>query len=130
MIRGRVIGIMRGAALMAVSLLLGCSADAVDEPEPTLETPGAFVAIDDGAGSYELLRTLTSLEVGGGQDVMFFTLYAASAGDFDRARELARDPLLPIQDELVLLPKEDVLAREWKVVWFRTLNDEERSVLR
>jgi hypothetical protein len=121
----------RALALVAVAAsLAGCSADAVDEPEPELETPGAFVAVDDGAGAYEILRTLTSLEVGNDRDVIFFTLFAPTAVDFEQARELARDPALPIQDELVLLPEDYVLSRSWKVVWFRTLTEEERDILR
>jgi hypothetical protein len=122
----------RCTALLALvaSLLAGCSADAVDEPEPELETPGAFLAVDDSAGAYAILRTLTSLEVGQGQDVIFFTLFAPTARDFDQARELARDPELPIRDELVLFPKDDIISHSWKVVWFRTLSEEERNILR
>ena len=69
------------------------------------------------------------IELGSGQDVFFVTAYAPIAVDFDQARELARDPELPISDELVLVPKDDVLSRSWKVVWFRTLSPEERDIL-
>jgi hypothetical protein len=119
---------------MALALLLGlpggCSADAADEPEPTLETPGAFIALADDEGTFQILRTLAGLEVGSGQDIIFFTLFEPKASDFEQARELARDRELPVSDPLVLVPKSDVLSRTWKVVWFRTLNEEERSVLR
>jgi hypothetical protein len=115
---------------LSASLLAGCSADALDEPEPELLTPGAFVAVDDGEGAYEILRTLTSLGVGDDRNVIFFTVFAPTAPDFDRARELARDPALPIRDELVLLPEDYFFPRSWKVVWFRTLSEEERSILR
>ncbi len=121
----------RAAALTfwAASVLLGCSADAADEPEPKLETPGAFFAVDDDFGAYRIMRTLVLLEVGSGQDVFVVTAYAPTAVDFDQARELARDPELPISDELVLVPKTEILTRSWKVVWFRTLSPEERDVL-
>jgi hypothetical protein len=115
-------------AIVAASLLAGCSADAVEEPEPTLDTPGAFVALEDDAGGFNILRTLVSLNLS--QDVIFCTLFAPTAGDFEQARELAQDHDLPVQDPLVLVPKNEILARRWKVVWFRTLNEEERSVLR
>ncbi len=108
----------------------GCSADAVTEPEPTLDTPGAFVAVANDQGTYDIQRTLIALNVGNGKDAVFCQLYAPTAPDFEQARELAKDPELPLADALVLVLKEDVLARDWKVVWFRTLNEEERSVLR
>jgi len=130
MVRDTVKVMTRAAALMIVaSALLGCSADAVQEPEPLLETPGAFVAVADDAGTFQIMRTLTSLELGSGMDVFFVTQYAPKAVDFDQARELARDPELPIADELVLIAKADILSHSWKVVWFRTLSPEERNVL-
>jgi len=131
MLRDTMQVVMRSLAVLSLLAdLSGCSADAVDEPEPVLETPGAFVALSDDVGTFQILRTLAGLEVGSGQDVIFFTLFEPAARDFDHARELARDPALPVSDPLVLVPKEDVLARTWKVVWFRSLNEEERSVLR
>lgn len=133
MARGRMAFMARRTAALAVLAtvwLAGCSADAVNEPEATLETPGAFVALSDDEGSYDILRTLSSIEVGSGQNVIFFTLFAPKAHTFDQAQELARDPELPVGDQLVLIPKSDVLARDWKVVWFRTLSEEERAILR
>jgi hypothetical protein len=89
---------------------------------------GAFV--DDGEGAYEILRTLTSLEVGDDRNVILSTLFAPTAPDFAQARDLASDPALPIRDELVLLPEDYFFPRSWQVVWFRTLSEEERSILR
>ncbi len=116
-------------------LLLGftasaCSADEAEQPEPTLGTPGAFVAVDNGFGSYDIARTLIALNVGNHQDAIFFKVYAPTAATFEQARELAKDPELPVRDALVLTLRDDVLAHSWKVVWFRTLDEEERSVLR
>ena len=78
-----------------------------------------------------ILRTLTGLEVGQrtGRDL----LHAVRAHGPRLRRRLASSPAtreLPISDQLVLVPKEDILSRTWKVVWFRTLNEEERAVLR
>jgi hypothetical protein len=122
---------LRATALMllAASALLGCSADAATEPEPQIETPGAFFAVDNDVGAYQIMRTLVLLELGSGQDLFVVTAYAPTAVNFDQARELARDPELPVSDELVLIPKDEILTRSWKVVWFRTLSPEERDVL-
>lgn len=116
------------AALLAS--LPACSADAADEPEPTLETPGAFVAVAIDERGYQIWRTLTSIRLENRQEVLFFTAYAPVAEDYDEARALARDPELEIRQSLVVSSREYVTGIPWKVVWFRTLTDEELSVVR
>ena len=131
MVRDTMPTMMRRVALaLLLGLLTACSADAVDEPDPQLETPGAFIALADDEGTFQILRTLAGLEVGSGQDIIFFTLFEPAAVDFEQARELAQDPELAVSDPLVLVPKADVLSRTWKVVWFRSLTEEERAILR
>ena len=115
--------------LLGSWVLLACSADAATEPEPTLETPGAFVAVAT-EGGYQIVRTLTSLQFDNGQDAIFFKAYAPLARDFEDAERLARDPALPVSQELAVSSRAQVTSVEWKVVWFRTLSDEEREVLR
>jgi hypothetical protein len=113
-----------------VTSLPACSADAADEPEPTLETPGAFVAVGIDESGYRIWRTLTAIRLENRQEVLFFTAYAPVAEDFAEARELARDPDLEVGQSLVVSSREYVTEQPWKVVWFRTLTDEELSVVR
>ena len=110
--------------------LPGCSADAASEPEPTLETPGAFVAIGLDESGYQVWRTLTSIRLENRQDVIFFTAYAPVAQDYAEAKVLAQDPELEVNQSLVISSREYVDELPWKVVWFRTLTDEELSVIR
>jgi hypothetical protein len=127
------LSLMRRAAALYFAiapLVLGCSADAAFEPEPTLETPGAFVALENQQGTFDIVRTLASIEVGQDEKMLFFKSFVPSARDFDEARELARDPALPVSDSLVLVQRSDILELDWKVVWFRSLSQEERDVLR
>ena len=59
---------------VALSWLWGlssCSADAAPEPEPTLETKGAFFAVVADSGDLELFRTLAVLGEGKDNDAFF-----------------------------------------------------------
>jgi hypothetical protein len=119
---------MRRAVPLLALLLSACSADAVDAPEPELETRGAFVAVAaDGGHGFELFRTLTVLGDGGEDDVLFFIRYAALPRSFEEARELAQDPELPVASDVTLIGKRYVHSRAWKVVWFRSLTEAEQS---
>jgi hypothetical protein len=120
---------MRGGSLQtAVLAVLGglacaCSADAVAEPEPTLRTPGAFVARDE-AGTVRLYRTLSTLQLQSDL-VLMMEAYAPEAASFAEAAELARDPELPLGQALFLMPESDFTAEPWQVVWFRSPTREE-----
>ncbi len=124
-------GLTRRALLLAAASGVACSADAVPEPEPGLETPGSFVAsgpVSD--GGFVLLRSLMSLRLDNGNTLLFFTRYDVRPKSFEHARELCRTtsdfPAVamlqsPLKSEFELTP--------FRVVWFRTLTQEERDVL-
>jgi len=121
---------MRWLVLGLLVIALGCSADAAPEPEPTVETPGAFVAVQTDSGAFVLHRILNVLRLENGEELVFSTIYAPESPDFEAARELAREPRLPISHELSAVLLSALTERPWRVVWFRTLTDEELDVLR
>lgn len=109
--------------------LAGCSADAVPEPEPTLDTKGAFFAVVADAGELELYRTLAVLGEGNDNDAFFVVPYVPSPASFDDARELAKDPGLPHRP-VVAIGRRYITSREWRVVWFRSVSYEEEASFR
>jgi len=111
-------------ALLA-ACLGACSADEAPVPEPRLETPGAFVAVETDAGGYVLHRTLTVLLLENGEELVFSTVYRPEARDFAEAQAFAKDPDLPKAADLNAALRSELTARTWKVVWFRTLTREE-----
>lgn len=125
----------RGAVTAALSclswlgLLAGCSADAVSEPEPTLDTKGAFVAVVADSGELELYRTLAILGEGNDNDAFFVVPYLESPASFAAARELAKDPNLPHR-AVTAIGRRYITSREFKVVWFRSVSYEEQESFR
>ena len=109
--------------------LAGCSADAVDSPEPTLDTKGAFVAVVGDAGELELYRTLAILGEGNDNDAFFVVPYIESPASFTSAREMAKDPHLPHR-AVTAIGRRYVTSREWQVVWFRSVSAEEEASFR
>lgn len=109
--------------------LVGCSADAAHEPEPTLDTKGAFFAVVADSGDLELFRTLAVLGQGKDNDAFFVVPYIASPADFEEARELAKDPSLPHRD-VTAIGRRYITSREWQVVWFRSVSYEEEASFR
>jgi hypothetical protein len=65
---------LTGLAL-ALALVLGCSADAIEAPEPTVTTPGAFVAIGPNDGDLQLYRIVEVLELSSGERLVFVIIY-------------------------------------------------------
>jgi hypothetical protein len=116
-------------ALLAVSLL-ACSADMAPEPEPTLYTSGAFVAVKDEAGSFDLYRTLAVLGDGSTSDALFLTRYGVKPKSYADATELAKQHDLVASPDVTLLGKGYFDRHEWRVVWFRSLSSEEQAALR
>jgi hypothetical protein len=98
----------RAALLLAIGAA-GCSADAAPEPEPRLTTPGAFIAIEKEAN-----RPL----------IVFVGHYGPTAGSFEEARALSKDTRLRFGTIGRFLDT-DLEQRNWRVVWFRTLTEEE-----
>jgi len=115
-----------GAPLCAVIALCGCSSDAAPEPEPTVLTPGAFVAVREDTG-IALRRTLDTLNLQEGTRLVVTTHYAVTTTSFDEAREIAKGPEPPIERELAFDDEFQLLQREHRVVWFRTLTAEEEE---
>lgn len=134
MLRARVLkAAIRGASL-AIPLACGalsaaCSSDDAPEPEPKLETPGAFVAVQEEAGGLTLQRTLDTLSLQN-DTVVFLTIYDVNPPTFEAAREMAKDRDIPIRIEVEVQSHSAIVARPYRVVWFRTLTDEEKERLK
>jgi hypothetical protein len=113
------------SGIVALALLLGCSSDAAPEPEADIRTPGAFVAMR-GEDALSLSRTLDTLVV---QDsrLILVTDYAVSPQTWDEARELSKRTDLPIENEVAFVDESGIVQREHRVVWFRTLTEEEEE---
>jgi hypothetical protein len=120
---------IRGAlALVLASLILpACASDTAPEPEPTLDDPGTFVGIQDSAGNITLLRTLVRSILDNGA-FLDFTAYDVEATSWPGARELAKRQDLPVR-VLVFAVSEDMFVAEtdYRVVWYRTLTEEEEK---
>jgi len=115
----------RALAGLLLAGLAGCSADAVEEPAPTLENAGTFVATPEAPDHYRLLRVRNTLVSGPELVYLFLDEHLPGARSLDEALALARDP------ELLLLPVDVVLLRDFVtrphvVLWHRSLHDDER----
>jgi hypothetical protein len=117
--------------LASVTLALGaCSADVAPEPAPTLDTVGAFVAVDEGEEALSLYRTLAVLGEGNSSDVLFMTRYSVAPQTYAEASALAKRRDLPASKQATLLGRDYFDRRDWRVVWFRTLSFEEQAAFR
>lgn len=112
------------------SLALACSADAVPEPEPTLHTRGAFLAIRTDEGDLQLLRTLAVLGQGTPDELLFLGRYRERPKTYEEAKATCQRHDLQQAAEVALREGSWFKAREWRVVWFRTLTAEEESAFR
>lgn len=118
-------------ATWAISLsigALGCASDDLTSPEPALETPGAFVAIDgyDAENEITLIRILDRLTLES-ETLLFYSIYDVKPDSWQQAREFARDPNLPLRTEIDAQPRAAITFHPWRVVWFRTLTEEEEQ---
>jgi len=123
---------MRCAALALAfffTALPACSSDALPEPEPELEQPGAFVAVERGAGGLALFRTLAVLHVENGDTILFVTVYDVEPSSFEEARELSKDHDLRIRELVTSASRNVLILSRHEVVWFRTLTEEEEGRL-
>ena len=111
------------AGVVASATALGCSADSVDEPEPTLETPGTFVGREE-FGEVRIYRTLSTLRLQGDL-VLIDELYAVRAVDFAEAKQLAQQPGLKLEKPLDYVPESKFVVPRWQVLWFRSPSREE-----
>jgi hypothetical protein len=128
MLQAAAIDPLRRTLLIAwLGACAGCSADAVSEPVPTLQTVGAYVAVGPVNGTYVLFRILLVLSLEN-QTVLFVFRYAPLPKSIAEARALARDGNL--QASTVETQTRDALeAAGAEVVWFRTLTEEERDAI-
>jgi hypothetical protein len=118
---------MRALALsLAVALLPACATESLPEPEPTMITPGAFIAEDPEDGPIALVRTLDTFKTEA-DVVLALTEYDVEPASFEEAAELARLPELPIRYTITAASAKLLAASEHRVVWYRTLTDEERA---
>ena len=115
---------------VAATQALGCSADSKPAPEPDVFTPGAFLARESQPGTYQLFRTLIVLRMENGKSVMFMIEYSGSFPSLEVARERAKDPNLRVRAPVITYLDEAFLTVPVKVVWFRTLTEEEEDAYR
>jgi hypothetical protein len=115
----------------SMTLGLGaCSADVAPAPAPSLDTVGAFVAVDEGEEALGLYRTLAVLGDGSSSDVLFMTRYGVAPQTYEEASAFAKRRDLPASEEVTLLGKGYFDRHDWRVVWFRSLSYEEQAGFR
>lgn len=115
----------RRASLAAVCAVVGlgaCSADSLEEPEPTVETPGAIVVLDDDNIGLVMFRTRATTGVGIGDPILIVDVLQASPRSFEEARVLARGPDLPVRTPNYFITLRTVLRSRYEVLWFRSLD--------
>jgi hypothetical protein len=118
---------LRRAFLGLGLLLLGCSADAVDEREPTLDTAGVFVARSEPGGGYTLHRVLSALRLQTDDTSLFITTYSGIARTIEVARDRARSGPLPVEVDVQVVSQRHFASVPYEIVWFRSLTPEERK---
>ena len=117
-------------AVVAALVISACSADSMTPPEPTLETPGAFVLATDDSGLTILFRTLQVVPIDSTESLLDAILYAAAPSSPEQARALAKDRALPVAEPHAIYSLRGIISLEPEVVWFRTLTRDERDALR
>ncbi|WP_437983063.1 hypothetical protein [Sorangium sp. So ce117] len=120
---------VRAACLLVVlaATMAACATDDAPEPEPELEFPGSFVAVAEQEGPLTLRRMLDRLLLDNGEMLLFMSSYDVAPRSWEEAREAAKDHDLPVQIELEMLLSSDLTARPHRVVWFRSLTEEEEE---
>lgn len=111
-------------------LLVACSADAVDERAPTLDTIGVFVARSAAEGGYTLHRVLYALRLQTDDTSLFISTYAVQPRTLREAREASREEALPLATPVEVVSQRQFASVPHEIVWFRSLNDEERARVR
>ena len=112
------------AASIACLVFAACASDAAQEPVAEVDTPGAFIAVDENLGYLKLYRALDVFD-SGGERLVVVSVYAVQPHSFDEARELAKDPNLVVGIEADFVGRNAMMAVPHEVVWFRTLTREE-----
>lgn len=139
--------IQSALCLVAGAHAAGCYADSVKEPEPTLTTPGAFIAVpfepalpsgaagaagEGGAASddevYSLIRVLAVLDVS--NDLAIFHLQYGNVESLDAAREATKTHPSGPPPPFGITSLSRLESRAAVVVGFRSLTQEEQEVIR
>jgi hypothetical protein len=115
---------MRSVLACAALLVAGCSSDAVQPPEVTVENPGAFVATTSD-GQFGLFRSLGTVSYFG-ETFVVEIVYDVHPSSWDDARELAKRSDLPLPKH-VRYEAESRLPPN-RAVWFRTLTVAEKAL--
>lgn len=109
---------------VAAFALAGCSADAAVAPEPTVETPGAFVATY-ADGQFGLFRSLGTVSYFGDAFVVML-VYDVRPSSWEDATDLAKRKGLPTRDRVQYSAPSRL--PEHRPIWFRTLTSAEEAV--
>jgi hypothetical protein len=111
-----------------VSTLSGCASDDLTPPEPEVETPGSFIAVEgyEEPGKLTLVRMIDRLNFEF-ETLLFYSIYDVDPATWDEARELAKRPDLPLRQEIDAQPSGAITESPHKVVWFRTLTEAEQG---
>jgi len=117
------------ALALASTWLPACASDAAPQPEPTLEEPGSFVAVQEKPGVFSLQRTLDRVVLETGT-ILVFTVYDVTPTSWSAARAISMGHDIPILHETTALAEELFTQSDYRVVWFRTLTDEEEQRLK
>jgi hypothetical protein len=117
---------VRRATILLALAVSACATESLPEPEPTIYTRGAFVAVRTEGGAFALFRTLDTFEVED-DTVLLQTRYDVDPRTCEEARELATDADLPVRELVTVSSGNGIAASEHCVVWYRTLTEEERS---
>jgi hypothetical protein len=87
------------------------------------------MAVDEAeasGGPLTLYRTLDTVSLPN-DTILFATIYAVEPSSWDEAREMAKRHDIPIRQELQFISRASLSAYPSRVVWFRTLTDEEKE---
>jgi hypothetical protein len=110
------------AAIGTALSLAACSADAVEPPEPDVDTPGAFVGVEDENLGLVIVRVRGKTGLGMGDPILIVDVLQAEPRSFEEARALVRGPDLPVRSPNYLITLLTVLTHPHEVLWFRSLD--------
>jgi hypothetical protein len=120
--RDRTRTVQASLVVASVALFAGaCSADAVEAPEPSVDTPGAFVGLEDDTLGIVIFRTQGTTGLETGERILVVSLLEAHPKTFEEARALARGPELPVRTASYFITLRTVLTNPHEVLWFRSL---------
>lgn len=111
---------------LLLALSPACASESLPLPEPTLETPGAFIAVDNGGGALTMSRTLSTFEAQE-DTILVFTDYDVAPRSWEEATEYAKEPDLPVKVAVTAASEKQFSKINYRVVWFRTLTEEEKE---